>query len=184
MKSLNLAIVFVMLCMNSFGQSWFVADSNYVFTAISAADSSQSVTLSVRYQANGDATITRSFSSVDPADKELSYYFGPDNGWSVQGDSLYLDQQYGYKYWVVSFNTYEKKIAGDIVTIICDCKKGSADADCNVVWHVTNNGYILTMGCVPGGGCNICKKPRVSKGGAYDYQEPTLILNANTVSLR
>lgn len=184
MKTLLLFSACLALFFASQAQSWYSPGTDFTFTSISATDSTEAITLTVRYNAAGNATVTKTTSSVGSADKDQAFYFGPDRGWAIQGDSLFLDDNYGYDYWMIPFNTYSKQIAGGVVTITCFCKSGSQDADCDAVWHVTNNGYILTVGCVPTGGCNRCKKPKVTGGSVYEFEEGFLILNANNVTLK
>lgn len=186
-QKLSLCIILLCFAFTIQAQSWYTPGTNYVFESKSQSNPQQVVKLTLVYDNQGNATITKTTRNATGNDATRTCTFGPSGELSITSSQNEPDKiKYIYstsnKYYLISFDTYtsQRMTASDgTVTVICTCKFGDGGSDPSLQGS-PSTGYCIV--CVPGAGCTggcdmtVSNSIIVISGG-------TMIIKANSLSL-
>lgn len=159
---------------------FFTPDETYTFQSLNRPGGDSLIVISIVFDADTNATITKDVEDASEDDAYKIGYFGP----SVELTISSVDTIHEYtlsiieKYWIVLFNDfdYSQKISAT-TTITCECTAGTNGCDTSTL----KVGNVATTTCIPQAGCSRCKMN--VKEGSQSINQPFLILKAASVSM-
>jgi hypothetical protein len=169
------------------GQSYYQPGTTYTFRSLKSAGSTS--VLSVVFDANGHATVSRSQVSSNNSDKQTFQVLAPLNEITTGTNSTDGDGEVGIsgqlsKYWLISFDAPATDARpNNTITISGACKPGNGSAKSSVSYML--NGNNLNATCVAESGCSACEmKTTVSTDPPKRISGGVLLLKANSVSIQ
>ena len=175
----------IVFMQSAYSQVYFQPGTPYVYRSLSPAGNTSVLTLI--FDTNGNATISKSQETSLGIDKQSFYVMAPSGEVSA---STYSDNKTGTvpingstsKYWLISFeNPVNNSLENNTVKIECICKTGNEGAKCSVSYLQVNNNLSAT--CVPDQGCMSCEM-KTTNIPNQSIVGGSLLIKANSVTIQ
>jgi hypothetical protein len=188
----NRIVITGLLCLSfiqaTFSQNYYQPGTSYTYRSLKATGNNSTSVLTVVFDANGNATVTRNESTSTASDKQVFQVLAPLTEVSTRTNSsdgkgaLDITGDLS-KYWAISFDNPTAARTENGITIECNCKLGSDGAKCSVSYLQQGNNLNAT--CVQESGCQTCEmKTTVVKDKSGNMVGGVLLLKANSVAIQ
>ena len=167
--------------------TWFIPNHAYNFNSLNGNDSTETISITVVYDQNMNASVWMNTATALSSDKETFFSFGAPSEWSVSYDTITYKITSGGpdtgSYYIIGFDgsTTYSALGGNCVSIHCKCVAGAQDASCDVSYMTNKNGHFSGT-CIQGAGCARCKLS-VTDCGTKSYNGGTLVIKANSITM-
>jgi len=185
----TMLFIFTLMGAAVFAQSYYTPGQTYTFR--NKINANQCIKVDVVFDANGNATVSKSLVAAETTDKANSFVFGPENEVEYNSSTSTIRYQNSAdNYFVLNLNTTdfdsEAPTANGEATITCSCKEFKVENVGNCKIDSQTNGGIICVFCANENGCTECWPPKVtiknSSGVFTNINHQVLIIKANNIS--